>query len=61
MGRTLGCVNGVCNCYLDQNILPYGTLCQSVKSCLSAYYCALGDTMVCEERAILKGKRLVFV
>ncbi|KAL5049507.1 glycosyl hydrolase family 71-domain-containing protein [Aspergillus fruticulosus] len=57
-GDLLGCVNGVCNCYPDQNIPPYGTMCQSLESCTSFYYCARGDTMVCEERDYSNGNKL---
>ncbi|KAL3488023.1 glycosyl hydrolase family 71-domain-containing protein [Aspergillus germanicus] len=48
-GYLLACVNGVCNCYVDQNVPPPGTMCQYLSSCTSNYYCAIGDTMVCEE------------
>ncbi|KAL4929521.1 glycosyl hydrolase family 71-domain-containing protein [Aspergillus undulatus] len=57
-GDLLGCFNGVCKCYPDQNIPPYGTMCQSLDSCTRVYYCARGDTMVCEERDYSNGNKL---
>lgn len=53
-GKILQCADygrgAKCTCVTDQNPPPYGTICRSINSCTDAYYCALGDTMVCEER-----------
>ncbi|OQE13014.1 hypothetical protein PENFLA_c057G06428 [Penicillium flavigenum] len=45
-----------CTCITDQNVPPYGTMCQRLKDCTDAYYCALGDSMVCEERDYSNGE-----
>ncbi|KAJ5849007.1 glycoside hydrolase [Penicillium rubens] len=45
-----------CTCITDQNVPPYGTMCQSLKDCTDSYYCALGDSMVCEERDYSNGE-----
>jgi hypothetical protein len=57
-GQILACRNGVCSCAADQNIPPYGTMCQSLEACLSVYWCASGDTMVCEPRDYSHGEGL---
>jgi hypothetical protein len=56
--QILACRNGVCSCAADQNIPPYGTMCQSLQGCLNVYWCAPGDTMVCEPRDYSNGKGL---
>ncbi|KAJ5382695.1 hypothetical protein N7517_000606 [Penicillium concentricum] len=59
-GKILQCANqgggGKCTCMTDQKVPPYGTMCQSVQDCTRSYYCALGDTMVCEERDYSNGE-----
>ncbi|KAL3443670.1 hypothetical protein BJX65DRAFT_311644 [Aspergillus insuetus] len=43
--QILACRNGVCSCAADQNIPPYGTMCQSLQGCLNVYWRAPEDTM----------------
>jgi hypothetical protein len=57
-GQLLACNNGVCSCTPDQNIPPYGTLCQWLQDCTDVYWCALGDTMVCETRDYSNGNKV---